>query len=62
MGAPSLVVSYGLHHSADMRSTVALKHYRTHALRDEKYRALRLWAITLSAIVNNRKQRGLRWR
>lgn len=62
MGAPSLVVSYVLHHSADMRSTVALKHYRTHEFRDEKHRALRLWAITLSAIVHNRKQRSLRWR
>lgn len=61
MGAPSLVVSYVLHHSADMRSTVALKNYRTHEFYDEKLRALRLWAIALSAIVRGRKPLGLRW-
>ena len=61
MGTPSLVISYVLHHSSDMKSTVALKNYRTFEFRAEKLRALRLWQARLHNIVSARKLRVLRW-
>ena len=61
MGTPSLVVSYVLHHSSDMRSTVALKNYRTHEFRAEKLRALRLWQARLRNIVSGKKAHRLHW-
>ena len=61
MGTPSLVVSYVLHHSSDMRSTVALKNYRTHEFRAEKLRALRLWELRITNIVSGKKLHALKW-
>jgi hypothetical protein len=61
MGVPSLVLSYVLHHSSDMRSTVALRSYRTHEFRAEKLRALTLWQDRLLEIVESRPASGARW-
>ena len=60
MGVPSLVVSYVLHHSSDMRGTTALEDYRTHEFRAEKLRALRFWQARLQEIVSGRRPRRFR--
>ena len=61
MGAPSPVISHVLHHTGDMRGTLAMSVYRTYDMRAEKLRALRLWQARLRNIVSGRKLHSLRW-
>jgi Phage integrase family len=53
--------SHILHHTGDMRATLADATYSTYDFSDEKRRALRLWSLRLQEIVRGRKPRGLRW-
>ena len=61
MGVPSPVISHVLHHTGDMRGTLAMSVYRTYDMRAEKLRALRLWQARLHNIVSGRKLHTLRW-
>lgn len=53
--------SHVLHHTGDMRATLADANYSTYDYLDEKRRALRLWSLRLQEIVRGRRPRGLRW-
>jgi integrase len=53
--------SHLLHHTGDMRATLADAAYSTYDFADEKRRALRLWALRLQEIVRGRRARGLHW-
>jgi integrase len=53
--------SHVLHHTGDMRATLADAVYSTYDFAEEKRRALRLWALRLQEIVRGRHARGLHW-
>jgi integrase len=53
--------SHILHHTSDMRGTLAEEVYSTYDYFEEKQRALRLWSIRLQEIVRGRRRRALRW-
>jgi integrase len=53
--------SHLLHHTGDMKSTLADNVYSTYDFLDEKRRALRLWQIRLKEILRGGRLRPLRW-
>ena len=61
MRVPSEYRSHVLHHTGDMRATLASKVYTTFDFMDEKRRALELWEKRLLEIVNGQKLSALRW-
>ena len=61
MGVPSEYRSHVLHHTGDMRATLASRVYTTFDFMQEKRRALELWEKRLLEIVEGRKPSGLRW-
>lgn len=61
MGVPSEYRSHVLHHTGDMRSTLAAEVYSTYDFLPEKRRALELWEERLLEIIESKKPSGLRW-
>ena len=61
MQVPSQIISHVLHHSGDMKSSLAMRDYRTYEFRDEKLRALRLWSIRLQNITSGSRIIPLKW-
>jgi integrase len=61
MGVPSEYRSHVLHHTSDMRATLAAKSYSTYDHMVEKRRALELWQARLIEIIEGREPSGLRW-
>jgi len=61
MGVPREYRSHILHHTGDMRATLADEDYSTYDYLPEKRRALELWEQRLLEIVEGRKPSGLRW-
>lgn len=61
MGVPSEYRSHVLHHTGDMRATLANQDYSTYDFLPEKRRALELWEKRLLEIVEGRKPSGLKW-
>lgn len=61
MRVPSEYRSRVLHHTGDIRSTLANSVYSEYEFLPEKRRALRLWQMRLRGIVSGRRQRELRW-
>jgi integrase len=61
MGVPREYRSHVLHHTGDMRATLADSDYSTYDYLPEKRRALELWEKRLLEIVEGRKPSGLRW-
>lgn len=53
--------SHILHHTGDMRGTLADAAYSTYDYAEEKRRALRLWSLRLQTIVRGSRTRPLRW-
>lgn len=53
--------SHILHHTSDMRGTLAEAVYSTYDYADEKRRALRLWSLRLQEIVRGGRRRELHW-
>jgi integrase len=61
LGVPREFRSQVLHHTGDMRATLADKAYSTYDYESEKRRALTLWQDRLLEIVEGRGASGLRW-
>jgi hypothetical protein len=61
MRVPREYRSHVLHHTHDMKATLADSVYSSHDYIDEKRRALRLWSLRLQEIVRGRKSLRLRW-
>ncbi|MGO4682372.1 tyrosine-type recombinase/integrase [Hyphomicrobium sp. 2TAF46] len=61
MRVPSEYRSHVLHHTGDMKATLASRTYTTWDFADEKRRALELWEKRLLEIVEGKKPSGLRW-
>ena len=61
MRVPREYRSHVLHHTHDMKATLADSVYSSHDYMDEKLRALQLWSLRLQEIVRDRRPRGLRW-
>lgn len=61
MQVPSEYRSHVLHHTGDMKATLASRTYTTWDFAAEKRRALELWEKRLLEIVEGRKPSGLRW-
>lgn len=61
MGVPSEYRSQLLHHTGDMRATLADRVYSTYDHAAEKRRALELWEQRLMQIVEGRPASELRW-
>ncbi|MBS0251095.1 MAG: integrase arm-type DNA-binding domain-containing protein [Proteobacteria bacterium] len=61
MRVPAEYRSHVLHHTGDMKATLASRAYTTHDFMDEKRRALELWEKRLLEIVEGKKPSGLRW-
>lgn len=61
MRVPAEYRSHVLHHTGDMKATLAARTYTTHDFMDEKRRALELWEKRLLEIVEGKKTSGLRW-
>lgn len=61
MRVPSEYRSHVLHHTGDMRATLAAEVYSTYDFLAEKRRALELWEKRVLEIVEGRKPSGLRW-
>jgi integrase len=61
MGVPSEYRSHLMHHTGDMRATLANQDYSTYDFLPEKRRALELWEKRLLEIIEDRKPSGLRW-
>ncbi|MBA2127587.1 hypothetical protein DLM45_15350 [Hyphomicrobium methylovorum] len=61
MGVPSEYRSHILHHTGDMRATLANDIYSTYDFLPEKRRALELWEKRLLEIIDGRKPSGLKW-
>lgn len=61
MRVPAEYRSHVLHHTGDMKATLAARTYTTHDFMDEKRRALELWEKRLLEIVEGKKPSGLRW-
>ena len=61
MQVPAEYRSHVLHHTGDMKATLASRIYTTHDFLPEKRRALELWEKRLLEIVNGKKLSALRW-
>jgi hypothetical protein len=61
MGVPSEYRSHILHHTSDMRATLATKSYSTYDHMAEKRRALTMWERRLLEIVSGAEPSGERW-
>ena len=61
LGVPSEYRSHVLHHTGDMRATLANSIYSTYDYAPQKRRALHIWQLRLMEIVGGRKARGLKW-
>ena len=61
LGVPSEYRSHVLHHTGDMRATLANSVYSTYDYEPQKRRALHIWQLRLMEIVRGRKPRGLKW-
>lgn len=61
MRVPQEYRSHVLHHTGDMKATLASRSYTTWDFADEKRRALELWERRLIEIVEGRKPSSLRW-